>query len=175
MGAAEDPLAARRARPGAPGSVSRAVLAKRCHPRAAPLYLASVNPNPPESRIRATFEVRGKFDPDAFTAATGLRPTSTFRAGTPFGQTRTKIDGWTLSTTKERGWDLTPHIERILAQVVPRQAAIRAFLAANPEAEAIVFGVSEISDVSPAVVLSPEVLRSIADLGACFEFDQSGP
>lgn len=63
----------------------------------------------------------------------------------------------------------------MLARVVPEQAAIRAFLAANPEAEAVLYGVSAISDVSPSLVLSPAVLRSIADLGASFEFDQSGP
>lgn len=128
----------------------------------------------PRSRIRATFEVVGSFDPQDFTNATGLKPTEIWLAGTPVGLQVRKEDRWQLSTEYEFGWNLSAHVERIVSLIEPRRSLIRSYVSAK-SLRAFVFGVSILEDVTPALVLTPALLRSISDLGATFEFDQSAP
>lgn len=105
-------------------------------------------------RIYASFSVRGTFDPAELTALTGLTPTHAKRAGTPIGRTTklTRCDLWALDTAGESGWDLSPHLGRVLEQVAPRTGAIRAFLASH-DAKAIVHGVVQGGEVAVVVVL----------------------
>lgn len=122
----------------------------------------------------ASFEVVGTFDPAELTAVTGLAPTRTHRAATPIGNTATltKADLWVVKTAGEQAWELEPHLARLLEQVIPRGDAIRAFLAAH-DARAVVHAVVQGGDSGPVVVLTPEHLRAIADLGASFELDET--
>ncbi len=129
---------------------------------------------PTRSRIRATFEVVGSFDPHDFTKTTGLRATRIWRAGTPVGLLACKDDGWELSTEYESGWNLTAHVERVVSLVEPHRSLIRSYVRAR-SLRAFVFAVSILEDVTPSLLLTPALLRSIADLDATFEFDQCAP
>ncbi|MCW8141504.1 MAG: DUF4279 domain-containing protein [Planctomycetota bacterium] len=122
------------------------------------------------TRIRASFELRGAFDPADVTAATGLEPTRTRRAGAPLGRTRVAADLWALDTDEEEGWDQTPHVERVLGRVAPHREALRAFMDGR-EVRAYVFAIGVLVDTTPSLALTPALLRAIADLDATLEVD----
>ncbi|MEY2422163.1 MAG: hypothetical protein QOI95_2230 [Acidimicrobiaceae bacterium] len=126
-------------------------------------------------QVFSSFSLNGEedFDPDAFTAATGLMPSRSWRKGEEARGRLRQHSSWSLAIGPDLTFDHCKQVERLLDLIEPHADAIRELRnghGVEPQI-GLSWGDLDGDESTPGFHFSVELLRRIVALGADLDCD----
>lgn len=124
-------------------------------------------------KIEMHFNVIGNFNPDNFTKATGLIPTSTWRTGEGVQGTliTRKFDGWKLSLGEIYSHDIDIQFKKLISILMPYQLSILSFCKKNNLNIEFSCVVTTEGDEFPSVYFDKKLINDINNFEADIDID----
>jgi hypothetical protein len=124
-------------------------------------------------KIKVYFIVTGRFDPDEFTKAIGLKPKIVWRAGETVQNTliKRKSDGWKITIDETASYDLDVEVKKLISVLDPYNVGIAHYCKENDLNAEFSCVVTTKEDEYPSIHFDKKLLKKIKSFNAEIDID----